>query len=115
MNKDPDIVPEALPLITLDSKSDVCMAKNGKYTKHTRNISRRVHFVRNGENYKMNEIEWCEGGLKLAEIATKNIGETDLNPRMKYIMVRLDNLKNTCTRGGGQDTGYYMEQGVIYY
>ena len=39
----------------------------------------------------MHNIDWCEGGLQLAYIATKNIGENDLNPIMKYIMVRLDN------------------------
>ena len=49
-NKEPDIVPEEDPLIILDSKSDVCMHKNGKDTKHTRNISRIVNFVRNGKN-----------------------------------------------------------------
>ena len=49
LNKDPDIVPEESPLIVLDSKSAMCMAKNGKDTKHTRNIARRMHFVRNGE------------------------------------------------------------------
>ena len=46
--KDPDIVPEEAPLIILDSKSDVCMDNNGKYTKNTRHIPRRVNFVRNG-------------------------------------------------------------------
>ena len=35
LNKDPDIFPEEAPLIVLDSKSDMCMAKNGKDTKHT--------------------------------------------------------------------------------
>ena len=39
----------------------------------------------------MHKIDWCEGGLQLTEIATKNVGENGLNPRMKYIMVRLDN------------------------
>ena len=48
LNKDSDIVPEEAPLIILDIKSDVCMDKNGNYTKHTRHIARRVHFVRNG-------------------------------------------------------------------
>ena len=47
----------------------------------------------------MHKIEWCEGGLKLEEIATKNVGETDLNPIIKYIMLILDNLENTCTIG----------------
>ena len=49
LNKDPDIVPEEAPLIIWDFKSANCMAKNGKDTKHTRHIARRMHFVRNGE------------------------------------------------------------------
>ena len=48
-NKNPDIVPEEYPQIILDSKSPVFMANNGKDTKHTSHIFRRVHFVRNGE------------------------------------------------------------------
>ena len=43
LNKDPDIFPDKYPLIVLDSKYDMCMAKNGKYTKHTRHIARRMH------------------------------------------------------------------------
>ena len=39
----------------------------------------------------MHQINWCEGGLKFSDIATKNVGDHDLNPRMKYIMVMLDN------------------------
>ena len=39
----------------------------------------------------MHNIDWCEGGLKLAEIATRNDGDNDLTPRMKCIMVRLYN------------------------
>ena len=54
-------------------------------TKHTRNISRRMHFVINVENCKIHKIEWCEGGLQLADIATKNVGETVFNPRMKFL------------------------------
>ena len=30
----------------------------------------------------MHKIDWCEGGLQLADISTKNIGEHDLRPRM---------------------------------
>ena len=48
LKKDPDIVPEEDPLIELDSKSAMCMAKNGKNTINTRNISRRMIFLRNG-------------------------------------------------------------------
>ena len=39
----------------------------------------------------MHKIDWCEGGLKLADIGTKNVSEPGLTPRMKSIMVRLDN------------------------
>ena len=89
--KDPDIVPEEDPIIILYSKSAVCMANNGKDAKHKRHISIGVNFVSNGENCKMHKINWCEGGLQLADIATKHVIENDLNLRMKYIMVRLDN------------------------
>ena len=67
------------------------MAKNGRDTKHTRHIAKRMHFVRNRENCNMHKIEWCEGGLQLADIGTKNVSEPDLTPRMKYIMLGLDN------------------------
>ena len=40
----------------------VCMAKNDKDTKYNTHIYRRVHFVRNGENFEIHRIEWCEGG-----------------------------------------------------
>ena len=85
------MVPEEDPLIVLYSKYAICMAKNGKDTKNTRHISRRMHFVSNGEKSKMHKIGWFEGGLKLANICTKNFGEPYLTPRMKYIMVRLEN------------------------
>ena len=91
LNKGPDIVPDEAPLILLDSTSAMCMADNGKDTKQTRHIARRMYFVRNGEKCKMHKIDWCEGGLQLLDIAAKNVGETNLTPRMKYIIVRLDN------------------------
>ena len=62
------------------------MDKNGKYDNHTRHIARRVNFVRNGE--KKHKMYWCEVGLKLADIVTKNVWDNDLNP---IIMVLLDN------------------------
>ena len=39
----------------------------------------------------MHKIEWCEVGLKLAYVQTKNVGDNDLNNRMKYLMVGIDN------------------------
>ena len=85
------MVPKETPLIVLDSKSDMCMVNNGKDTKHTRQVSRRMTFVRNGEKFKIHKIDWCEGGMQLADIGTKNVSEPDLTPRMKYIMIRLEN------------------------
>ena len=69
----------------------MCTAKNGEDTKHTRHIARRMNFVRNGEKCKMQNIDWCEGGLQLTDIGTKSVIEPDLTPRMKYIMVILEN------------------------
>ena len=40
---------------------------------------------------KKPNIDSCEGGMQLEYIATKNVGENDLNHKMKYIMVRLEN------------------------
>ena len=91
LNKDPNIFPEAAPLIILDGKSAVCMDDNGKYTNHTRHISRRVNFVINSENGKTHNIECCEGVIQLTDIATNNVGDNGLNHRMKYSMVRLEN------------------------
>ena len=78
-------------MIVLDSKSAICMAKNGKNTKHTRHIARRMHLLRNVEKCKMHTIDLCEGGLQLADICTKNVSEPNITPRMKYIMVRIEN------------------------
>ena len=89
----------------MDGNFSICMSKNGKDTKHTRQISRRVHFVSNGENFKMHKIYWCEGGLQLSDIVNNNVGENYLNPRMKYIMVRLDNWDRTLLQDGWQGIG----------
>ena len=78
-------------MIVLDIKYAMCMANNGRDTKHTRYIARIMHFVRNEEKCRMHKIDWCEGGLQLADIGTKNVSEPDLTPRMKYIMVILEN------------------------
>ena len=58
----------------------------------------------------MHKIEWCEGGLQLADIATNNVGDHDLTQRMKYIMVILDNWDRTLVQEGWYNKGYSMEQ-----
>ena len=91
LKRDTDIFLEEYPIIILDSKYAVCMANNGNYTKHTRHVSRRLYLLRNGGKWKMHKVFWCEEGLYLADIATKNVGEKYLNTRMKYIIGRLYN------------------------
>ena len=89
LNKDPDTVPEEDPLVLLDKKYSICMYKNGKETKHTRIL--RIHFIKTGEKCKVKKIDWCEGDLQLSETSTNNVGEHDISPRIKYIMVILEN------------------------
>ena len=90
LNTDTYIVPETSTSIILDSKSDQFTDKNVKYANHNMPIYGRVYFVISGEKCKWYKIYLCEGGMKLADIAAKNIVETYLNTRMKYIMVNID-------------------------
>ena len=53
----------------------------------------------------MHKIDLCEGGLQLADISTKNVVENDLNQRIKYIMVWLENLDRTLVQEGWLNTG----------
>ena len=48
-------------------------------------------FCKEWRKCKMQKTDWCEGGLQLADIGTKNVSEPDITPKMKYIMVRIDN------------------------
>ena len=81
------------------------MNNNGEDNKHTRHITRRMNFARNGEGCNLHKTVWCEGGLKLADIGTRNVRENELNPRLGYTIVRLDNWQNTYQSGV---TGYII-------
>ena len=74
-NNDQDVVPEQEYIIILDIKSAICMANNNKESKHTRHISRRINFIRNGEEFNFLKTVWCKGDLKLADIVTKKVRE----------------------------------------
>ena len=91
MKKDINLVPEQAPLIILDRKSSVFMYNDVKDTKHTRHISRRIQFWINGEEWNLYKTVWCEGGLKLSYIGTKNVREDELNPVSIYALVRIYN------------------------
>ena len=58
------------------------MYNNGKETKKTRNISRRMHFGRNGEECNLHNKVWCEGGLQMANNVNNNVREDKLNPKL---------------------------------
>ena len=53
----------------------------------------------------MHNIDWCGGGMQLADIDTRNVGKHDLTPRMKYIMVIFDNWDRTLVQEGLHNTG----------
>ena len=86
------------------------MSNNGRKTEHTRHIARIMHFVRNGEKCRMQNVDVCEGVLQLADIDTNNFGEHDLTIRMKYIMLRIDNWDRTLVQEGWENIGYSVEQ-----
>ena len=69
------MVPEQAYIIILDVKSAACMANNGKDTKYTRHIDRKIQFFINGEEWNFHKTVACEGGLKLVDFGTKNVGE----------------------------------------
>ena len=63
LNKDTDVVPEQAHIIILDIKYAIWMANNGKDTKHTRNISRRMYFVK-----KKAKSEICKRQCSVREV-----------------------------------------------
>ena len=73
LNKNSYVVPEQEPLIIFDRKSAIFVSKNGKDAKPTRHTARRMHFVRNGEEWRFQKTVWCELGMKLVDIVTKNV------------------------------------------
>ena len=60
----------------------------------------------------MHKKVWCEGDIQLADIGTKNVREFLLNPILRYVMVSLDNLQKTCTRGV---IGYRIVRKTVCY
>ena len=62
----------------------------------------------------MQKIDWCEGGLQLADIGPKNVSEPDLTQRMKYIVVRLENWDITLVKEGWQNTRIVYGTRVLY-
>ena len=58
-NKNPYVFSEQSIYIILNIKLAMCMAKNGKDTKHTRHFSIIVHFVINCDDFNVQNTVWC--------------------------------------------------------
>ena len=85
----PDEYGEATKIL-VDNTSAKAMAQNDKDTKHTRHIARRVHYVRNGQQEGAHNLTYIPADLNLADPGTKNLGCEELEPRMNYIMIKVD-------------------------
>ena len=73
MNKDSDEIPEKAPLIILYSRSAMFMDITVKDTKCTRQISKIMHFVKNGKDWNLYNAVRCEVGMQLEYIVTNNV------------------------------------------
>ena len=58
-----------------------------------------MHVMRNGEECNVHKTVLCKGGLQWGDFLAKNVIKGELNPRLRYALVRLENLQNSCTRG----------------
>ena len=50
-----------------------------------------MHYVRNGEEWNLQNTVWCEGGIQLAGIGTNNVRQDELNPILGYSMLWMYN------------------------
>ena len=67
------------------------MSNNFKDTKHIKHIARRIHFVRNDEEFNIHKPVNSERRLELADIGNKNVRYDEMNPILGYFMVIFNN------------------------
>ena len=65
-------LPNPPTIIMVDNEAAVKMSINDKLTKHTRHISRRFHYVREGSKLNLHRLHWCSGDDMLSDIETKS-------------------------------------------
>ena len=73
-------LPNPPTVIMVDNEAACKMSLNDKLTKHTRHISRRFHYVREGSKLKLHQITWCPGEDMLADIMTKSTDPAKTTP-----------------------------------
>ena len=84
------MVPEEAPLVVFDGKSAMRMANNGKDTKHTRHITRRIHLVRNGEGRIVQILEEVQEhilfSIKVGQLTIAHIFQYQLHNKVQKVI-----------------------------
>ena len=82
-------------VVLVDNKSTVQMSKNYKMSKKNRHISRRYHYVREGEKAKRHSLKWISGEDQLADITTKIQEAAKINKHRDRVFILVpDFLEN---------------------
>ena len=85
-------LPDPPTIIMVDNQAACRMSMNDKLTKHTRHISRRYHYVRQGAKMKLHAINWCPGDDMLADIMTKSTDPAKTTPHRERAYFKLPNF-----------------------
>ena len=83
------VLPNPPTIIMVDYEAACKMSLNDKLTKHTRHISRRFHYVREGNKLKLHQVVWCPGEDMLADIMTKSTDPAKTAPQRDRAYFRL--------------------------
>ena len=76
-------------IVLLDSQSTKAMGSSFRDSKHTRHIERRFHYVCEGTKDLKHALHWLDANLQLADIGTKNLDSTQLQPRLRFMIVEV--------------------------
>ena len=76
-------------IVLLDSQSTKAMGSSFRDSKHTRHIERRFHYVHHRTKDLKHALHWLDADLQLVDIETNNIDSTELQPRLRIIIVEV--------------------------
>jgi hypothetical protein len=82
-------LPNPPTVVCVDNEAACKMSLNDKLTKHTRHISRRYHFVRQGTKDNVHQITWCPGDDMLSDIMTKSTDPAKTTPHRNRAFYKL--------------------------
>jgi hypothetical protein len=93
-------LPSIPAILMIDNEATVQIAKNGKLTRKTRNIKRRFHFVRQGQQDGIHQLHWIPCDSQLADILTKTQLSGKIDPHLtKIFCVLPDHMISAPTSG----------------